>query len=72
MVISLDPKYATDNRVDFDNEQAFEITEFMVQSDTFDIIFVDSLATLTPKVEIHGDIGHNHGGENEKPTAFNR
>jgi recombination protein RecA len=43
-------------------EQALEITETMVRSGAIDIVVVDSVAALTPKAEIEGDMGDAHVG----------
>ena len=68
---ALDPVYAKNIGVDIDNlyisqpdngEQALEITETMVRSGAIDIIVVDSVAALTPKAEIEGDMGDNKVG----------
>ena len=68
---ALDPVYAKNIGVDIDNlyisqpdsgEQALEITETMVRSGAIDIIVVDSVAALTPKAEIDGDMGDSHVG----------
>lgn len=68
---ALDPSYAKNIGVDIDNlyisqpdsgEQALEITETMVRSGAIDIIVVDSVAALTPKAEIDGDMGDSHVG----------
>lgn len=68
---ALDPNYAKNIGVDIDNlyisqpdsgEQALEITETMVRSGAIDIIVVDSVAALTPKAEIDGDMGDSHVG----------
>ena len=68
---ALDPTYAKNIGVDIDNlyisqpdsgEQALEITETMVRSGAIDIIVVDSVAALTPKAEIDGDMGDSHVG----------
>ncbi|MBR4759520.1 MAG: DNA recombination/repair protein RecA, partial [Lachnospiraceae bacterium] len=68
---ALDPVYARNIGVDIDNlyisqpdsgEQALEITETMVRSGAIDIIVVDSVAALTPKAEIDGDMGDSHVG----------
>ena len=66
---ALDPVYARKLGVDIDNlivsqpdtgEQALEITEALVRSGAIDIIVVDSVAALVPKVEIDGDMGDTH------------
>ena len=68
---ALDPVYAKNIGVDIDNlyisqpdngEQALEITETMVRSGAVDIVIVDSVAALVPKVEIEGDMGDSHVG----------
>ncbi len=68
---ALDPKYAAKIWVDIDNliisqpdygEQALEITEALVRSWAVDLIVVDSVAALTPKAEIEGDMGDSHMG----------
>lgn len=43
-------------------EQALEITEMLVKSNSVDIIVIDSVAALTPKAEIEGDMGATHVG----------
>ena len=67
----LDPKYAENLGVDVDEllvsqpdtgEQALEITDMLVRSSAVDIIVVDSVAALTPKAEIEGDMGDSHMG----------
>ena len=68
---ALDPKYAAKIGVDTDNliisqpdygEQALEITEALVRSGAVDLIIVDSVAALTPKAEIEGDMWDSHMG----------
>lgn len=68
---ALDPEYAKKIGVDTSNlllsqpdsgEQALEITETLVRSGAVDIIVVDSVAALTPKAEIEGDMGDSHIG----------
>lgn len=68
---ALDPKYAEAIGVDVaslyvsqpDNgEQALEITETMIRSGAVDIVVVDSVAALTPKAEIDGEMGDAHVG----------
>lgn len=68
---ALDPEYARKIGVDVDNllisqpdsgEQALEITETLVRSNAIDVIVVDSVAALTPKAEIEGDMGDAHMG----------
>lgn len=43
-------------------EQALEITETLVRSQAVDVLIVDSVAALTPKAEIEGDMGDSHMG----------
>ena len=43
-------------------EQALEITDMLVRSSAIDIVVVDSVAALTPKAEIEGDMGDHHVG----------
>jgi len=43
-------------------EQALEITETLVRSNAIDVIVIDSVAALTPKAEIEGDMGASHMG----------
>lgn len=68
---ALDPVYAEHIGVDLRNlyvsqpdngEQALDITEELVKSGGFDIIVIDSVAALTPKAEIEGDMGDSHVG----------
>lgn len=68
---ALDPVYASKIGVDIDElyisqpddgEQALEICETMVRSGAIDIIVVDSVAALTPKAEIDGEMGDSHMG----------
>ena len=68
---ALDPVYAKAIGVDTDNllvsqpdsgEAALEITETLVRSGAIDIIVVDSVAALTPKAEIEGEMGDSHMG----------
>lgn len=68
---ALDAVYARALGVDTDNllvsqpdtgEQALEICETLVRSGAIDIIVVDSVAALTPKAEIEGDMGDSHMG----------
>ncbi|MGH1431839.1 MAG: recombinase RecA [Neptuniibacter sp.] len=68
---ALDPIYAEKLGVDVDNllvsqpdtgEQALEITDMLVRSSAVDVIIVDSVAALTPKAEIEGDMGDTHVG----------
>ena len=68
---ALDIKYAENLGVDVDNlfvsqpdfgEQALDILETLVRSGAVDVIVVDSVAALTPKTEIEGDMGDTHVG----------
>jgi len=68
---ALDPAYARKVGVDTDNliisqpdygEQALEIVDSLVRSGAVDLIIVDSVAALTPKAEIEGDMGDSHMG----------
>ncbi|WP_286954686.1 MULTISPECIES: recombinase RecA [Corynebacterium] len=68
---ALDPGYARLLGVDTDNllvsqpdtgEQALEIADMLVRSGAIDIIVIDSVAALTPKAEIEGEMGDSHVG----------
>ncbi|AEG02229.1 recombinase RecA [Methylomonas methanica] len=68
---ALDPVYAEKIGVNIDDllvsqpdtgEQALEITDMLVRSGAVDIVVVDSVAALTPKAEIEGDMGDSHMG----------
>ncbi|AQW81894.1 recombinase [Campylobacter pinnipediorum subsp. pinnipediorum] len=68
---ALDVKYASNLGVDTDNlyvsqpdfgEQALDIVETLARSGAIDLIVVDSVAALTPKSEIEGDMGDQHVG----------
>ncbi len=68
---ALDPDYAQKIGVDVDNllvsqpdtgEQALEIADALVRSGAVDILVIDSVAALTPKAEIEGDMGDSHMG----------
>ena len=68
---ALDPEYAKKLGVDTDNllvsqpdtgEQALEIADMLVRSGAIDIIVIDSVAALTPKAEIEGEMGDSHVG----------
>jgi recombination protein RecA len=68
---ALDPIYARKLGVDIDNllcsqpdtgEQALEICDALTRSGAVDVIIVDSVAALTPKAEIEGEIGDSHMG----------
>ncbi|MBK1674314.1 recombinase RecA [Ectothiorhodospira shaposhnikovii] len=68
---ALDPSYAEKLGVDVDNllvsqpdtgEQALEIADMLVRSGAVDVVVVDSVAALTPKAEIEGEMGDAHVG----------
>lgn len=68
---ALDPIYAAKLGVDVANlyisqpdngEQALEIADTLVRSGALDIVVIDSVAALTPKAEIEGDMGDSHMG----------
>jgi recombination protein RecA len=68
---ALDPGYAQKLGVSMDDllvsqpdtgEQALEITDMLVRSGAVDIVVVDSVAALTPKAEIEGEMGDSHVG----------
>lgn len=68
---ALDPSYAKKLGVDVDDllisqpdtgEQALEIADMLVRSGAVDMIVVDSVAALTPKAEIEGEMGDQHMG----------
>jgi recombination protein RecA len=68
---ALDPIYAEKLGVDIDallisqpdtGEQALEIVDMLTRSGAVDLIVVDSVAALTPKAEIEGDMGDSHMG----------
>ena len=68
---ALDPIYAKNLGVDTDNlyvsqpdcgEQALEIVDTLTSSGAIDVIVVDSVAALTPKAEIDGEMGDSHMG----------
>jgi len=68
---ALDPSYAKRIGVDIDNlllsqpdsgEQALDIVEALARSNAVDVIVVDSVAALTPRAEIEGDMGDSHMG----------
>ncbi len=69
---AMDPEYAKKLGVNIDDllisqpdhgEQALEITETLVRSGKIDVVIVDSVAALTPKDEIEGDMGAHHVGK---------
>ncbi|TCO77635.1 recombinase RecA [Chromatocurvus halotolerans] len=68
---ALDPSYAEKLGVQVDDlivsqpdtgEQALEVTEMLVRSGAIDVLVVDSVAALTPKAEIEGEMGDSHVG----------
>jgi recombination protein RecA len=68
---ALDPTYAQKVGVNVDDllisqpdtgEQALEITDMLVRSGAVDIVVIDSVAALTPKAEIEGEMGDTHVG----------
>ncbi len=68
---ALDPIYAENLGVDVENllvsqpdsgEQALEVVDMLTRSGGLDIIVVDSVAALTPKAELEGDMGDSHMG----------
>ena len=68
---ALDPQYAEKLGVDVDDllvsqpdtgDQALEITDMLVRSGAVDVVVVDSVAALTPKAEIEGEMGDSHVG----------
>ena len=68
---AMDPTYAKRIGVDIDNllvsqpdtgEQGLEIAELLVRSGALDVVAVDSVAALTPKAEIEGEMGDTHVG----------
>lgn len=68
---ALDPNYSKKLGVDLDNllisqpdtgEQALEIVDMLVRSNAIDVIVIDSVAALTPRAEIEGEMGEAHMG----------
>ena len=68
---ALDPAYAGKLGVNVDEllvsqpdtgEQALEITDMLVRSGAIDVVVIDSVAALTPKAEIEGEMGDSHMG----------
>ncbi len=68
---ALDPSYAEKLGVQIDDllvsqpdtgEQALEITDMLVRSSAVDVVVIDSVAALTPKAEIEGEMGDSHMG----------
>jgi recombination protein RecA len=68
---AMDPVYARSIGVDIDEllisqpdtgEQALEITDMLVRSGALDVVVIDSVAALTPRAEIEGEMGDTHVG----------
>ena len=68
---AMDPVYARSIGVDIDEllisqpdtgEQALEITDMLIRSGALDVIVIDSVAALTPRAEIEGEMGDSHVG----------
>ena len=68
---ALDPQYAEGIGVDVDEllvsqpdtgEQALEIADMIVRSGAVDVVVIDSVAALTPKAELEGEMGDSHVG----------
>ncbi|HVM09199.1 MAG TPA: recombinase RecA [Acidimicrobiales bacterium] len=68
---AMDPIYARAIGVDIDNllisqpdtgEQALEIADMLVRSGALDVVVIDSVAALTPRAEIEGEMGDSHVG----------
>ena len=68
---ALDPEYASRLGIDLDSlyvsqpdtgEQALEITDMLIRSGALDVIVIDSVAALTPRAEIEGEMGDTHVG----------
>src|SRR5216110_3103929 len=68
---AMDPNYAKRIGVNIDEllvsqpdtgEQALEITELLIRSGALDVVAIDSVAALTPKAEIEGEMGDSHVG----------
>jgi len=68
---ALDAEYARKLGVDIDNilvsqpdngEQALEIAEMLVRSNSVDVVVIDSVAALVPKAELEGEMGDSHVG----------
>jgi recombination protein RecA len=75
---ALDPEYAKRLGVKIDDllvsqpdtgEQALDIVESLVRSGKIDVIVIDSVAALTPKAEIEGDMGEEHVGRQARLMA---
>lgn len=68
---ALDPDYAANLGINIDDlllsqpdsgEQALEIVDYLVKSNAVDLIVIDSVAALTPKAELDGEMGDSHIG----------
>ncbi|MGH9068711.1 MAG: ATPase domain-containing protein, partial [Acidimicrobiales bacterium] len=68
---AMDPVYARAIGVDIDEllisqpdtgEQALEITDMLIRSGALDVVVIDSVAALTPRAEIEGEMGDTHVG----------
>jgi len=68
---AMDPTYAANIGVDVDEllisqpdtgEQALEITDMLIRSGAIDVVVIDSVAALTPRAEIEGEMGDSHVG----------
>ena len=68
---AMDPTYAKAIGVDIDEllisqpdtgEQALEITDMLIRSGALDVVVIDSVAALTPRAELEGDMGDSHVG----------
>src|SRR6476619_2657957 len=68
---AMDPAYASNIGVDIDEllisqpdtgEQALEITDMLIRSGALDVVVIDSVAALTPRAEIEGEMGDSHVG----------
>lgn len=68
---ALDPVYAANLGINLDElyisqpdngEQALDILDYLVRSNAVDLVVVDSVAALTPKAELEGDMGDSHMG----------
>ena len=68
---AMDPDYAKNIGVDIDEllisqpdtgEQALEITDMLIRSGAIDVVVIDSVAALTPRAEIEGEMGDTHVG----------
>ncbi|MEE2805774.1 MAG: recombinase RecA [Actinomycetota bacterium] len=68
---AMDPDYAKNIGVDVDEllisqpdtgEQALEITDMLIRSGAIDVVVIDSVAALTPRAEIEGEMGDTHVG----------